>query len=197
MEKKMNILHTIALVSVASSLLVAAPQHKTQNKALQEVIQTGKKSAMLLLKTLGSNMKKNMKAGGPMQALDFCSQKAYVLTEDVNKKLPKGVTVKRISTQFRNPANEPQNDEKEILTSLKKLQSLHVKLPKHLIQKVDEQTYKFYKPLIINKQVCLKCHGNIKNKNLKQAINERYPQDKAQHYKMGDLRGAVVVTIKK
>lgn len=193
----MKLLKLITLVGISSSLLVAAPQHRKQDKALQEVIQTGKKSSMLLLKTLGSNMKKNMKAGGPMQALDFCSQKAYTLTEEVNKKLPKGVTVKRISTKYRNPANQPQNDEKEILKSLKKLQSLHVKIPKYLVQKVNEHTYKFYKPLIINKQICLKCHGNIKNKKLRQAINERYPQDMAKHYKMGDLRGAVVVTVDK
>jgi len=191
----MNILKSVTFITLSASLLFGASQQ--ENKQLQNIVKTGQKSSMLLLKTLGSNMKRNMKAGGPMQALDFCTQKAYTLTEEVNKKLPKGVTVKRISTKYRNPANQPQGDEQEVLASLEKLQSLHVKLPRQLIQKVDEHTYKYYKPLVINKQVCLKCHGNITNKKLKDAIAKRYPQDKAQHYKMGDLRGAVVVTIKK
>ncbi|UCM99402.1 DUF3365 domain-containing protein [Sulfurimonas sp. SWIR-19] len=191
----MNILKSVTYITLSVSLLFGASQQ--ENKQLQNIVKTGQKSSMLLLKTLGSNMKKNMKAGGPMQALDFCTQKAYTLTEEVNKKLPKGVTVKRISTKYRNPANQPQGSEQEVLASLEKLQSLHVKLPRQLIQKVDEHTYKYYKPLVINKQVCLKCHGNITNKKLKDAIAQRYPQDKAQHYKMGDLRGAVVVTIKK
>ncbi|WP_434579917.1 Tll0287-like domain-containing protein [Sulfurimonas sp. NW15] len=191
----MNILKSVTYITLSVSLLFGASQQ--ENKQLQNIVRTGQKSSMLLLKTLGSNMKRNMKAGGPMQALDFCTQKAYTLTEEVNKKLPKGVTVKRISTKYRNPANQPQGNEQEVLASLEKLQSLHVKLPKQLIQKVDEHTYKYYKPLVINKQVCLKCHGNIQNEALKRAIAQRYPEDKAQHYKMGDLRGAVVVTIKK
>ncbi len=193
----MKILKSIVYIALSSSLLLAAPQQGKKNKQLQNIIQTGKKSSLLLLKTLGSNMKKNMKAGGPMQALDFCSQEAYTLTEQVNKKLPQGVTVKRISSKYRNPANQPQGNEQEVLSSLKKLQSLHVILPKQIVQKVNNHTYKYYKPLIIKKKVCLKCHGDIKNVALKHAINERYPTDMAKHYKMGDLRGAIVVTIDK
>lgn len=193
----MNILKSIGFITLGSSLLLGAPQQAKQGKQFQNVIKIGKKSSLLLLKTLGSNMKKNMKAGGPMKALDFCSQEAYTLTEIVNKKLPKGVSVKRISTKYRNPVNQPQGSEKEVLASLEKLQSLHVILPKQIVQKVDAQTYKYYKPLVINKKVCLKCHGDITNAALKRAIDERYPQDKAKHYKMGDLRGAIVVTIDK
>lgn len=185
----------LTLIALSSSLLFSAPQAK-QDPALQDVVQKGKSSSKLLLKTLGSNMKKNMKAGGPMQALDFCSQEAYNLTEKVNKNLPKGVSIKRISTKYRNPANQPQTDEELVLASLQKLQDAKVILPKQIIQKVDTTTYKYYKPLVMNKGVCLKCHGDVANKELKEAISKRYPEDKAMHYKMGDLRGAVVVTIK-
>ena len=192
----MNIIKSITIVSLATSLLLAAP-HKKQDENLKQVVQTGKKSSQLLLKTLGKNMKKNMKAGGPMKALDFCSQEAYNLTEKVNKQLPKGVHVKRISMKFRNPANQPSADETVVLEALQKLKSADVILPKQIVQKVDGNTYKYYKPLVINKKVCLKCHGDIKDVELRRAIAERYPIDKATHYKMGDLRGAIVVTIKK
>ena len=198
----MKILPSIALVSLSASLLLASPQGMQQNKGkgnpeLKSVIQTAKQSSKLLLKTLGSNMKKNMKAGGPMQALDFCSKEAYTLTEKVNKKLPKGVSVKRISLKERNPANQAQKDEAAVLEALAKLKSANVILPKQVIEKVDAHTYKVYKPLVINKKVCLKCHGDIQNKKLKAEIEKRYPADKATHYKMGDLRGAIVTTIKK
>jgi len=192
----MKILTSITLISVAATMLLAAPQGK-KNPELQAVVKTGKSSAKLLLKTLGSNMKKNMKAGGPMQALDFCSQKAYTLTEKVNKELPKGVSVKRITMKVRNPANKPEADEAAVLEALTKLKSANVILPKQIVQKVDKNTYKVYKPLVINKKVCLKCHGDVQNKKLKAEIEKRYPQDKAMHYKMGDLRGAIVTTIKK
>jgi len=71
-----------------------------------------------------------------------------------------------------------------------------VVLPSYLLEKVDATTFKYYKPITINKGVCLKCHGSLKNGALKSAIQERYPLDKAMGYEMNDLRGAVVVTIK-
>jgi len=192
----MNILKSVVLLSLSATLLLAGPQGKKDSE-LKSVVQMGKKSSKLLLQTLGKNMKKEMKAGGPMKALDFCSQEAYTLTEKVNKQLPKGVKVKRISNKYRNPANKPQGNEVTILEALEKLQSANVVLPKQIVEKVDADTYKYYKPLVINKKVCLKCHGNIQDVELRRAIEERYPIDKATHYKMGDLRGAVVVTIKK
>lgn len=190
----MHLFPSLLLISLSTVLLLGAPQNK-QDKALNAVIATGQYSAKLLLKTLGSNMKKKMKAGGPMKALDFCSQEAYNLTEDVNQKLPNGIRVKRISLKYRNPANKPETDEEVVLESLQKLKSANVMMPKQLVQKVNATTFKYYKPLLINKKVCLKCHGNIKDTDLKRAIAQRYPIDKATHYKMGDLRGAVVVTI--
>jgi hypothetical protein len=199
----MKILQSLAFISLSATLLIAAPQNMQkqnkgqQNPELQAVKQTAKESTKLLLKTLGSNMKKNMKAGGPMQALDFCSKEAYTLTEKVNKELPKGVSVKRITLKERNPANQAEADEAKVLQALKKLKNNNVILPKQLVQKVDAHTYKVYKPLLINKKVCLKCHGDVQNKKLKSEIEKRYPADKAMHYKMGDLRGAVVTTIKK
>ncbi|WP_457747351.1 Tll0287-like domain-containing protein [Sulfurimonas sp.] len=192
----MKILKSIALMSIATALLLAAPQGK-KDAEFKGIIQMGKKSSKLLLKTLGTNMKKNMKDGGVMKALDFCSQEAYTLTEQVNKKLPKGVRVKRISSQYRNPANKPEGNEAKVLEALKTLQDANVILPRQIVEKIDTHTYKYYKPLVIKKKVCLKCHGNIQDVELRRAIEERYPIDKATHYKMGDLRGAVVVTIKK
>lgn len=192
----MNILQSLLLVSVSTSLLLAAPQSK-QDKELQSVIKTGQKSTKVLMQTLGKNMKKHMKKGGVMDALSFCSEEAYTLTQRVNKKLPKGVQAKRISTNYRNPSNTPTENELAILNSLKTLQASNVVLPKYLVEKVDTHTYKYYKPLVIEKKVCLKCHGKVKDIDLKRAINERYPLDKAMGYKMGDLRGAVVITIEK
>lgn len=190
----MKILHTLALTALASSLLLASPQ---EDAKMQELLKVGKESAALLGKTLGKNMKEHMQKGGPMDALNFCSQEAYELTDSVNKTLPKGVKVKRVSTNYRSSSNRPTSNEKAILESLKQLQESGVILPEYLVERVSETSYKFYKPLLIDKEVCLKCHGVLKDSELKSAINERYPDDKAMGYKMNDLRGAVVVTIEK
>ncbi len=192
----MKRLKQILLLSLATSLLVAAPTKKAQVE-LQSVKKVGQRGATMLLQTLGKNMKKRMKDGGAMKALDFCSNEAYSLTERVNKKLPNGVRVKRISEKFRSPANKPSEDEVAVLKTFEQMQKANIILPKHLIQKVAPHKYKYYKPLLINKKVCLKCHGDVKDIDLKRAIATRYPIDNAMGYKMGDFRGAVIVTIDK
>ena len=198
----MKILKTLLIVGLGASLLIAAPNGKKENhgkkdKELKEIMKIGKKSSRVLMQTLGKNMKKRMKAGGAVEALDFCSKEAYNLTQKVNNGLKKGVTVKRISMHFRNPANEPKGNEAKVLEALEKLKDANIILPKMVVEKVDANTYKYYKPLVIKKKLCLKCHGDVKNNTLKEAITKKYPADKATGYKMGDLRGAVVVTIKK
>jgi hypothetical protein len=138
-----------------------------------------------------------MKKGGVMDALDFCSNEAFSLTQEVNKGLESGVSVKRISIKYRSPANEPKADELAVLEEFKTLKAQNA-LPANIVKKIDEKTFKYYKPLVIEKEACLKCHGKIdEGSDLKKAIEAKYPADKATEYKMGDLRGAVVVTITK
>ncbi len=187
-------LKSIVLLSLSASLLLAAP---TKNKELQQVEKIGHKSSKLLLFTLGKNMKKHMKKGGALDALNFCSNEAYSLTQQVNTKLPKGVQVKRISLRYRSPANVASEQERAVLESLETLKDAGVILPQNIVQKTGEHTYKFYKPLFISKPVCLKCHGDVQNTQLKNAILEKYPLDKAMGYNLGDLRGAIVVDIDK
>lgn len=187
----MRLFSTITFLTLSTVSLFA-----NDTTTLQEVVQKGQSSTKLLMETLGKNMQMHMKHGGPMEALDFCSQEAYNLTEKVNTELPAGVNVRRISLQTRNPMNAPSQDEEKVLQHLAQLQKENKALPANIVEKVGEKTYKFYKPLVITKPVCLKCHGDIEDKKLKTEILNRYPEDKAMNYKMGDLRGAVVTTVK-
>ncbi|MBA1437753.1 MAG: DUF3365 domain-containing protein [Epsilonproteobacteria bacterium] len=189
----MKPIYPLLTVALGATLVFANQPQPIPN----DVVNKGEMATKLLMQTLGQNMKKNLKKGGVLQALDFCSQEAYTLTQQVNDNLPNGINVQRTSLQTRSPLNKPTADEQAVLQELQKLQNQDKKLPKYLIKQLDGTTYKFYKPLVINKKVCLQCHGNITNKKLKDAISKRYPEDKAIGYKMGDLRGVVVTTIKK
>lgn len=192
----MKLLTTITILSLSVATLFGSPQHK-QDTNLQKSIELAKSSSKLLLQTLSKNMKMHMKQGGVMDALEFCSQEAFTLTQKVNSQLQKGVEVKRISLKYRNPANAPTGNEIKVLESFDGLSKANVVLPKFLVEVVDVNTYKYYKPLVIKKGACLKCHGGISNNvALKKAIDDKYPADKATGYKMNDVRGAVVVTVK-
>lgn len=187
----------LTLITLCSLSLMANP-YESNKEELDSVIKIGQEVSTTLLQTLGKNLKKQMEAGGPMAAAEFCTTKAYTLTAAIDDQYGKDVQVKRISLKERNPANQVQGEEKVILESLDNLQRNGVVLPPYLVERVNKDTYKFYKPLMINKQVCLKCHGDIgKNQKLSQFLENTYPHDKATGYSMGDLRGAVVVTIKK
>ena len=185
----------LSILAVSSTLLLAQSPKEDE---LQSVIKEGQIATKTLLQTLQKNMQQHMKQGGVTDALNFCSNEAYALTDKVNENLKQGIVAKRISAKYRNGANAPLPDEMKVLDSLQNLQESNKKIPPFVLKKVDEHTYKFYKPLVINKPVCLKCHGDIsKDPDLQKSISKRYPDDKAVNYKMGDLRGAVVVTIKR
>ncbi len=187
----------IVLLTLSTLALLANPYESNQEE-MDSVIKTGQEVSTTLLKTLGKNLKKEMKAGGPIAAASFCTTKAYDLTESVDKKYGKEISVKRISLKERNPANKAVGDELIILDAMDKMQKSGVVLPEYFVERVNKETYKYYRPLSINKQVCLKCHGNVQNNpKLSNYLNKTYPHDKATGYEFGDLRGAVVVTIKK
>ena len=195
----MKFLNTILILALSSSLLVAAEKVKLtkEQKQLQETIKHGDNSSKMLLETLDTDIKKHMVQGGLSKTFDFCSNEAYNVTQKVNKKIPKGVKIKRISSKYRSPANAPKSGETAVLESFEAMIDAGVVLPEYLVQKVDANTDKYYKALVIKDQVCLQCHGEIsKDVDFRRKIAAIYPLDNAVGYKMGDLRGAVVVTVK-
>ena len=162
-----------------------------------EIKQEAKDAIMKLKSTLQTQLKANLKKGGPLQAANFCSRKAQAITHEINVSFAKETTVHRTSLHYRNSENSPKSDEREVLEAMQKDFDAGKTLPNLIVKKIYDDTYKVYKPIYINKGVCLKCHGDIStlDKNAYSAIKENYPQDKATGYKMGDLRGAFVVKI--
>jgi len=184
----MNILKQTALIPVIISSMLCAQDIP------QEVIDTGDKVSQELMKALSSKLQHEIKTKGLIHAAAFCNTNALTLTEEVNLHQVQGVSIRRISLKERNAANTPSADEKKVLESMQKMLK-EKQLPPYLVEH-EGKGYKYYKPLVIKKEACLKCHGDIsKNPELNQFMKEHYPFDKAQGYKMGDLRGAMVVEI--
>ncbi len=187
----------IGAAALLGTSLFANP-YTTPQEEYESIVKTGNEVSTALMQTLGKNLKQHLKSDGPLGAATFCSTQAFPLTDKVSTQYGKEISLKRISLKERNPANAAQGSEKAILEALQKLQNSGVVLPKYLVERVDDTTAKYYKPLSINKGVCLKCHGDISgNAKLADFMKSSYPNDKATGYKMGDLRGAIVVTIKK
>ena len=182
----------LPIMLLASASLLSAATNK-------EIKQEAKSAIMKMGGALKSHMKQNMKAGGPVQAAGFCLDEASGIAKKVNASYPKGVSVKRVSLKYRNPADKPTADEAKVLEQIQSDVAARKTVPKMIVKEIAKNSYKVYKPIFINKGVCLTCHGDAKTRDPEayKLIKAKYPNDKAIGYKKGDFRGAFVVTIVK
>ncbi|MCO6461812.1 MAG: DUF3365 domain-containing protein [Saprospiraceae bacterium] len=131
-----------------------------------------------------------MQKGGPAHAVDYCSENALAITDSLSQKYD--VTIRRLSDKNRNPSNALTEDkDKAAWQRLKSFESDFIEQ--------DASGVVYYKPIKLTMPACLKCHGaksDIAADALK-LIDDRYPNDLATDYKMGELRGMWKVTFNK
>ena len=90
------------------------------------------------------------------------------------------------SDNVRQVANAPDPFEKKALKAFTMDKNLS------FIEQHEGESYRYAKPLFIKKG-CLKCHGNPEDAPA--AVIEKYGDSKAFHYKVGDVRGIISVTL--
>jgi uncharacterized protein DUF3365 len=139
----------------------------------------------------------NMKEGGPLQAVNVCSDTATDLTSIYSKKM--NVEVKRVSFKNRNANNIPDSFEERALLKFENIM-VQGKLNSetNLLEKLSvdgNEMVKFAKPIFVDAP-CLNCHGSEAqiSDQVAEVLREKYPGDKAKGYKIGDLRGAISVS---
>ena len=159
----------------------------------KEAVETTK----AFVKQLGSTMKKEMQAGGPMAAVKVCSEMAPQITAQISRE--KGWKVTRVGTRVRNPMlGLPDSWEQNILAQFKQRAAKGESFEKmafgEIVEEPDGKYFRFMKAIGVKGQ-CLACHGDTANmkKEVKELLKKRYPHDQATGYKPGDLRGAVSI----
>lgn len=157
-------------------------------------LQTGESLVKESFDSLMSNTSRAIKETGINGALKFCNLNAYPIIYHLEK--DNNVKIRRTSTKFRNPSNQPDSLEKSILDYYSNIIK-EGKQPKSIIRPINSSIH-FFKPIIIM-DLCLKCHGNV-GSDIKfedyQTISELYPFDNATGYKVGELRGMWHITMK-
>ncbi|MCF8278073.1 MAG: DUF3365 domain-containing protein [Flavobacteriales bacterium] len=150
-------------------------------------LKLGKEISDTVQSTLKANLMKAMQEGGPVNAVKFCNAQAMELTDIYSTKY--STEVKRVSDKNRNPKNEPNAKELDVLADFKRLlEAGEPVLPKVAI---DAEGHKnFYAPIFTG-GMCLTCHGNPKNMQpeLVSELDSLYPNDKARGYSVDELRG--------
>lgn len=158
-------------------------------EAVAEVTARGEAAARVLIERLGAQLKGAMESGGPVAAITVCQQVAIPLTASAGAEF-EGVTVKRTTLKPRNPANAPDDKDRAVL------EAMAAQSPPQPAIRWEDGVAHFYRPLMIQ-EVCLKCHGDPATfpEELTEALASAYPADAATGYALGDLRGAIRVTV--
>ena len=118
-------------------------------------------------------------------AVSYCNLHAVGKTDSLSNL--HGAKISRVTDKARNKKNSATDEERSILDFFRSYPNA-----KDTLVEVDGQKT-YFKKIGIGMPTCLKCHGNVEtdiDKKALSVINEKYPDDEARNYKMGDLRGA-------
>ncbi len=167
----------------------AAPASGAKEEAAAEAAPPGlKKRARAVLgpfkKSLKGALVGAMEAGGPIAAIEACRLKAPELAKAAAKE---GITVGRTSHKLRNPANAPKAWHKEILDRWRE-QPRDDK--RHTLAPLGEGRWGYAEAIYLQ-PLCLGCHGPTEGlgPELREALAEHYPDDRATGLSEGELRG--------
>jgi hypothetical protein len=158
-------------------------QEEALTEARRLADELGDKIRGLLLQELGK--------GGPASAVRVCSEVAQEMTREFNRRT--GHHARRVSVKYRNPQNMPDRYEQRELERMEaeKRQNHLAKEHVEVVKERDVNVFRYVRPLTVV-PVCLNCHGPIETMTpeVKRMLAERYPDDRATGFQVGDLRGA-------
>jgi hypothetical protein len=168
----------------------AAPPAALSAEVRNAAVQSGKAIAAETFSLLSSNLQSAIQSGGVSNALPFCSLAASPLTAGMAGK--HGVSLRRVTHKPRNPAGRANATERAIVNQFAAALT-GTNPPPPLVTNFTASTVTFFAPIVLNNELCLKCHGapgqDISPENVA-VIQGLYPQDEATGFKLGDLRGA-------
>jgi hypothetical protein len=138
--------------------------------------------------TLKPQLQAAMQQGGPVHAINVCAEEAPRIARQLSDS--SGWQVKRVSLKARNSGTAvPDSWEREILQQFDQRRA-DGELPQQLsaAAAVNGQ-FRFMKAQGVE-PLCLTCHGETLDPQVRAALQQRYPDDRATGYREGQIRGA-------
>jgi hypothetical protein len=181
------------IVVTAVMWLILASTRALAGPALsdQQRIETSRTVVAEFAAKLQSELKNAIQSGGPKAAISVCSSIAPVIALAASQAT--GWDVGRTSLKLRNPNNKPDAWEENVLREFetqraagKPLETMEVA---GWVERDGKSEFRYMKAIGVQ-QICLACHGRDIVPDVKKALAELYPDDKAVGYALGDVRGA-------
>jgi hypothetical protein len=133
---------------------------------------------------LKAALQASMASGGPVEAINVCSDVAPQLASEISR--ASGAKVRRTSWRFRNPGNAPNDWEGQALNHLEATGE------QEFFEVTPDGGARYLKAIPTG-PVCLSCHGETLAPAITEQLTEAYPHDRATGFAVGDLRGAFSV----
>jgi hypothetical protein len=177
------------------------PETKASSKfseSEKELEARAQKAAQALMGQLKEQLQASMKSGGPAKAVETCHRIAPALAKQISEQ--EKLSIQRVSLKYRNPQGQPDAFETKILEDWQKRDTTEAQdKPKQyqisMVQSENGEKTQFrYMQSIRIQPACLKCHGEP-SAEVKAMLKQYYPKDLATGYKLGELRGAVSVSV--
>lgn len=195
---RIGMMGMLALFGVVSFLPMglSIAQEPTQDLQIGKALNDARQVSSELADKVRGLLLKEIEKGGLADAVKVCSEMAQNITREFNAR--SGHTVRRVSLRYRNPWNIPDEYERR---KLEEFDLLNKKkgMKNEYSEVVDEggQKYLRYMKPLVALPLCINCHGPKENipADVKTILAEKYPEDRATGFLVGDLRGAISVKI--
>ena len=155
----------------------------------------GLKYALTTKAVLGKNLMGTIQKKGTLEALTFCNERAYPLTDSMA--VVHNADIKRVSDKPRNPNNKANTEELGYINTFKQVVAKNEEVSP-IVKEMDDKVRVYY-PITTN-TMCLQCHGKP-NETLQPTtlakIKNLYPLDKAIGYNVNEVRGIWSITFDK
>lgn len=133
-------------------------------------------------------LQSEIQAAGPVNAIHVCAEKAPELAQTMREE--SGWQIRRVSLQPRNPNAKPDAWETEQLRQFAAERNAGAAPPELNAHRLGADTFRYMQAQITD-GLCLLCHGDTLDPSVEQALRQRYPEDTATGYRLGEVRGAI------
>ncbi len=165
-----------------------------KNTHLKTEVEKAKKITKAFGGALKSELKKAIKEGGLINAMNVCNTQALPIT--LLAGIEHDVTLSRVSLKNRSPINVPNDWQKVVLkdfdSRFAKGESVKKMAFAKIVENDGKKQFRFMKALPTGDK-CLACHGAEINSEVSARLAKLYPDDKATGYLKGQVRGAIVI----
>jgi len=189
----------VLIVFGVKQLMISAGARAAHERLTSLATEQAEEATTALMKRLKAQLQRAMKGGGPAAAMEVCHVVAQSMTTEYAAEVGAGFSIHRTALKLRNPANEPNPDERAWMETTAQYSTGEqpiVPYEKVVTNDDYDRELLYWTPIYVA-QVCLTCHGGSEQipDDVEALLGVRYPDDAAIDFMAGDFRGIVGVKV--